>query len=158
MIPGPCDREPEILRAAREGRWTDELRGHASSCPACADALLVERFLTAEAETLAVEASPTDPGALLWRHRLAARRERAERATRPIRALERLAAGCGVATTAAALAWGWPALRAWLTPLAESVSEASRAAAASPTSAALLAAGLLLASLLLAGYSAWAEE
>jgi hypothetical protein len=82
-----CEREKELIQALRRGSLGAELERHAGSCPICADAVLVSRFLQNEFST----ADATQPGPMLpdadflwWKGQLAAKKAAVERATRSI--------------------------------------------------------------------------
>jgi len=66
------------------GQLPDELATHAAGCAVCAEALLVASFLTGQEDDADVPAA----GLVYWRAELKARREQAERAMRPMRAME----------------------------------------------------------------------
>ena len=82
-----CEREKEIIQALRRGSLSLELEKHASSCPVCADAVIVSRFLQAECSAAgAADADSVLPDAdfLWWKGQLAAKKAAVERATRSI--------------------------------------------------------------------------
>ena len=79
-----CTREHAVAAAARMGGLPEELAAHAAGCAVCAEALLVASFLSGEEERVEVPAA----GLVYWRAELKARREQAERAMRPMRAME----------------------------------------------------------------------
>jgi len=101
-----CRHEPEVARALREARWTDELASHAASCASCREAARVAAWLQAVALGAEAEAAPADPGRLWSRGVLArevVRRQRlARRAARPVLWFQRTAA---VVAGAATVAW-----------------------------------------------------
>ena len=64
-----CDREIEVIKAARTGFWPEHLRSHAESCEACAEALLVSHYLNEEAASAlntAEAISPLPEAGLVW--------------------------------------------------------------------------------------------
>jgi hypothetical protein len=146
----PCPHTAELVAAVRRGAPGERAAAHAAACHACADALLVARFLAAEATAAAAEARPPDPAVVLWRARLARRHDAARRALRPIAVWERIAAGtvvAGAAAFAAADLGGLGRLGALV------------AAAGGALAAALpLAAALLLALAAGGAWWAWLEE
>ena len=160
-----CPHETAVLGAQRTGEWSAALRGHAESCPGCADALLAASYfgaLATDVEALARDqADLPDPSRLLWRARLRQRADAAagaaSRATWPIRLLNRLTAAVGVVAAAGLLVHQRPRLGGWFASLRRSVP-LETAATASPEALALAAGGLLFALLLFALYSSWAEE
>ncbi|MBL8174993.1 MAG: hypothetical protein JNK48_10000 [Bryobacterales bacterium] len=79
-----CPQEHAVAAAIRAGALPDDLAGHAASCRVCAEALLIASFLH-----LPEEEAPVPPACLVYRRaELRARREQAERALRPVRAME----------------------------------------------------------------------
>ena len=103
-----CDREAEVVRAARTGEWSDDLRSHARDCADCADATLVAAFFAAE--DLRPAGPLPDPGLSWWKAQLQVRRDAVARATRPITFVEKGALVLGGAAALAALGWVWPVL------------------------------------------------
>lgn len=154
-----CARTPEVLAA--RGSLSAELRRHLAACPACADAALAGSHLDALAADLAPRARLSDPGRLYWRARLRSRAEEArrasERATWPIRVLDRLSWALGALVAVGLVARQWPRLAGWARELRGSLPEIA-VGNPSPEAVALAAGGLLLALLLYAVYSVWAEE
>jgi hypothetical protein len=169
----PCPRLDEILRAAG-CPLPAELERHAAACRECADARLVDGLLraAAAARQLAPPALP-DAAAVLWRARLRARADRAERAVRPIALLDKLGYAVAAAVLGAlALGQGTPAA-AWPRALLRALGEAAaaapgaapRAPAAATAAAAMTPAGLAVAAVLLVAppllwglYRSWADE
>ncbi len=162
-----CEREQEVVRAVRSGRWpgaADEaLRRHALSCPVCAEVALVAEFLRRE-EALESSVALPDPGLLWWKAEILAQREARERAAQPIAVAERAAAACGIIVLLAALFWEWPRLHAWALQLNVSwrlrdAMEAIAGLASGPSNTVFVmsaAACLALAAFVL--YIVWAEE
>jgi len=98
-----CDREATLLARLREGRADEEDRRHLESCPDCALAASSDRWMSEAADRLRPRHLPS-PGSLLFRARLRARREAAERALRPLAIWRRLAlAGAAACLGAIAL-------------------------------------------------------
>jgi hypothetical protein len=105
-----CDREAEVVRAARSGEWPEEVREHTRDCAECADAALVAAFLARE--DLQPGGPLPDPDRIWWKAQMQARRDAVKRATRPITFIEKGALVLGGAAALAALPWAWPALSA----------------------------------------------
>jgi hypothetical protein len=104
-----CARETAVLTAARSGDWSEELRRHASDCRACSEALFVERLLVAEAtENLPALSALPDPGVIWHSARPQVRQRQLERATWPIRLVEKLSLACGAVALAAGTKLAWP--------------------------------------------------
>ena len=148
----PCPHTAELITAAHRGAPEPEHAAHAATCRECADALLVDAFLAAEATAAAAEARPPDPAVLLWRARRERRRAAAERARRPIAIWERIAAVTGLAGAAALGVAALGALDLDLGALAATAG--SDLAAALP----MAAAALLLAAAGGGAYWAWMDE
>src|SRR5690606_25619615 len=90
-----CRHEPDVTAAIVDGRWGDEtlasLREHARACSVCRDVVAVADALGPDpGEAIAIPAA----GQVLWRARVRARAEAAQRATRPLLAAQALAAAC----------------------------------------------------------------
>lgn len=161
---GRCEREPEVLREVRAGRWPqaadEELRHHAASCAVCADAVLVAQCLAREAR-LEREAPLPHPGLIWWRAEIMARRDAAGRATRPIAIAEWIGIACGLALAFAAVIFEWPKVHASaLKPgVASRLGEvvAGFASAASST-VVMMSVGACLALALFVLYIVWAES
>lgn len=79
-----CARTDELLRAEASGRLPDELAAHAAACATCADALLVGRLLSEDAEIAFSQAEVPAAAVAWWRASLAERRYEERRALRPI--------------------------------------------------------------------------
>jgi hypothetical protein len=108
-----CQRESDVIAAVSSGRWAsadDELRRHAASCEACADAhAMAETMRTLEQETLGDTQLPS-PGQVWWRAQLRARREAREAAERPVLIAQGLGAAVVIGLIAALISWQWPAM------------------------------------------------
>lgn len=147
-----CPHTAELLGAARRGAPEPEHRAHAVTCRRCADALLVDAFLAAEATAAAAEARPPDPAVLLWRARRERRRAATERALRPIAIWERIAWITGLA---GAVVLG----AAVLGGLGPDLGTLAAAAGGDLAAALPLIAGALLLAVAGGGaYWAWIEE
>ena len=114
----PCDLEPDIVRACREDRWSDDLRRHAAECPSCSELVLVTEALRRHASSVEAELPLPDPGFLWWRAQLQSRAAAAERATRIIVWVQRLAIASCVALVVLGLLRLWPTITRWLSSLA----------------------------------------
>jgi hypothetical protein len=101
MKENDCGKEQELVAALRGGRLNAQLLGHAGSCPACGEVLLVAKFLHEESASLDRELRLPD-ATTIWRKAQARAREKAlAKATLPIR----IARTC--AYTVAVLAAPW---------------------------------------------------
>lgn len=101
-----CECEELVVRAVRSGHWTDALRTHAASCESCAEAMLVAGLMMEDAAH--DEPAVPDAGLVWWKAELRFKRERAERALRPILFAERVATVALAAAIAAGTALLWP--------------------------------------------------
>jgi hypothetical protein len=154
-----CNLEPAVLTAERTRNWSDDLRRHLESCPDCADALMVERFLASESLEAPTDSRLPTADQVWWRADLRHRRELARRAQLPIRVLEKIAQVGGVAAAGVGLAWSAPTLLSWLGSLAPTQTTTS-GVSLSMTSALFLALGTgVVLSLILVGMETlWAED
>jgi hypothetical protein len=114
-----CPREIEILEAVSSGRWAPEissnLRDHATTCPVCRDTVEVALAFREERAAALLAARVPSAGLVWWRAEMRSRRDAVSKATRPIRIVESVAAGCAAAAALGLLLWfGLPALQALL--------------------------------------------
>jgi len=106
-----CRRELEVQQASKSGRWTHELRAHASACEACRQVALVTEALAGDSTTVPRRIAPS----IVWAKARHARARRAETLASQILVGAQLALGvAGLVALAYAgmLATGWPALGA----------------------------------------------
>lgn len=100
-----CEREQDVVRALRTGFWPEGLRAHAGSCDSCGEAMLVAAALL-EADAVQPAQVP-DAGLIWWKTELRLKREKAEKAMRPVMIAElATAAATGVALLVGG-AWLW---------------------------------------------------
>jgi hypothetical protein len=119
VTPAECPREFEILEAVSSERWPpasgSDLRDHAGTCPVCRDAIEVALAFREERAAALLAARVPSAGLVWWRAEMRSRRDAVSKATRPIRIVESVAAGCAAAATLGLLLWfGLPALQALL--------------------------------------------
>jgi hypothetical protein len=159
MNDSPCIREDEVQEALGSGRWTDELRKHASACPACTEITTVAQFMGAHSEELAGEHPLPDPSYLWWRAQLQARAVAAERATKIIVVFQRIAA-VGGALLAAFLMYSLsPQLGRWLgASVPDRLSNPLPADMAPPGLVILASIGVIGAWLAFDVYERWTES
>lgn len=157
---GPsCERESAVLAAERTGRWSDDLERHLESCPQCADALIVERFLAGEAERARAATRLPTAHQIWWRADLRLHRELARKAQLPIRVLEKAAQLGAAAAAGVGFAWSLPHLLPWLARLTPSA--ASQPAISLSRSSGLwlaLGTGVVLSLILVGLESLWTED
>lgn len=115
----PCEKEPAVLGAMRAAQWEESLRDHVAECSACSDLVLVSQFMDEEAKSsrqASHQALPS-PGVIWWKAQILSKRAAAERATRPIRTMEKAAFACAPLGLAGMILWKWTEIQTWLAPL-----------------------------------------
>jgi hypothetical protein len=156
-----CTFESDVRRAARQERWSDELRRHVGSCEECAATAAVGPWLAGFA-ALPDRQHILPAASIIWlKAQILQNQQSAERVSRPLGMLQSAAylvvAGCW----AALLNWKWSALQQWFTGLTPSrfVSAATTSGGAS-ISLTLMLMLLALASLtvMVAMHTILAEE
>jgi hypothetical protein len=154
-----CARETEVLAATRRDSWPTALRQHLRGCAPCADTVAAERVLRLAARELPGLNELPDPALLWWRSRHQYRVCQVERATLPIRLVERLTLACGAVGLAVAASLGWPlvrpALSRWLGSWA--IDFARTSPLEGPTLLLLLGSSVL-ALAVFGLYAQWAED
>lgn len=161
----PCEKEQAVLEAVQAGRWDDELRRHAASCPVCADVTLVAHVLREAHECDRAEVQLPDASRVWWKAQWLARRQAAERAAQPMALVERVAYSFGVLSLLAMAVWQWTRIQGWFRWLGD-LWYLSRSSAGEFVSVLwqqssfvlLLSAGVLLFFLTCAAYLVWADE
>lgn len=98
-----CEHEQEVARAVRTGFWSPELREHAERCEACTESMLVASWLM-ETEQQA-EVTVPEAGLVWWKAERRMRRERVERALRPVLIAERVSAAAVLAALTVSAVW-----------------------------------------------------
>jgi len=109
-----CTLEDRVLEATRSEELTDELSRHLATCRSCCDAVSIDRLLHREARTVPALPGLPDPGRIWLQARQQRLLQAADRATRPIRAAERIALAGGAVGLAVGTAMSWPMVRSWL--------------------------------------------
>jgi hypothetical protein len=140
MITTTCEWEQAVLGAVASETWTDQLRTHLTTCPACADAALVARALREIAASTPDNPLP-DPGQIWRAAARSERRQAAERVTWPITVMTWLALATGAVAAVAGAVWKWPAIQGQLAAVGRSLL-----APAPPTMAELPVAVVAVAS------------
>jgi hypothetical protein len=109
-----CRLEPDVLRAAARGEWTESLRAHVATCADCAVAAEIAPWMQQFARMDDREHKLPDPASLWVRAKLLQSTAAADRASLPITRVQiasyLVVAGCW----AALLTWKWSALSAWI--------------------------------------------
>jgi hypothetical protein len=101
-----CEFEAEVLAAAMQSHWSDELRAHVAGCAICSDVAAV-----AEAIEAGRDAAPSipDSGRVWWLAQRRAKLEAAAAADRPMLAAQVIALAC----IAGLLVGYLPGMAAW---------------------------------------------
>jgi hypothetical protein len=98
-----CEREQQVIEAARSGLWASSLRAHLQDCALCAQTELIAASLQEDAAK-AVRVLDLPPAGMVWRRAQARRREGALR-----RATQRpflIVGALGALYSAVFLLWG----------------------------------------------------
>ena len=153
-----CTLEEDVLEATRSGSMTEELSRHLATCRACSDAVSIEGLLQTEARAIPEPSRMPDPGRI-W---LQAKQQRllhaADRATRPIRAAEKIAMGAGAVGLAVGTAMSWTTVRSWLGQAVTSITTVGGSAdSVFPTNPIPIIAGTILFLVLFGLYSELVE-
>ena len=111
-----CTREIDVVEAITNGRWpagaTEELQQHAARCPVCTDVVRVALALTQDRSAALEKVQLPSAGLVWWRSEMRARRDAVNKATRPLRIVECVAAVCVIVAAAALLRWFGPSMLA----------------------------------------------
>lgn len=153
-----CSRTREVVTETA-GELSPELEKHLSSCSICSDARLVHEVLqSVDRRTPSLERLP-DATAIWWRSRHLARQTHVERATQPIRWLERIGFVAGAIGAVFGAALVWPQLKSSAAGLLASFATSGQSAAeASPVTQTLFFVTAILALVAAALYAQWAED
>lgn len=156
---GLCRLEPQIVRAAAEDRWTDQLRAHLRECDDCVAAVSVAPWMHRFARISDRDHRLPDPSVVWLKAKLLQGAADASRASRPLDFVQLFAYLVVAGGWAGLLTWRWNAVQAWLRAFTPSgiVTNAARAESLSMSFFALL---LVLASItvMLALHTIIAEE
>ena len=87
----PCVLEDQILEATRSDGLTAELSRHLATCRSCSEAVSIDNLLQSEARRAPELSRLPDPGRIWIQARQQRLLQAADRATRPIRAAEKIA-------------------------------------------------------------------
>jgi hypothetical protein len=146
MAPVECPHEASLLDALQTSAWPDRcderLLGHVAACPSCTELLAVVVPILQVHQATVRDAVVPPSGLAWWRLQARARQEAAERAVRPIAALQgvALAVALGLLAGVAGVVW-----RFWVWLAAASVEHSPSLAKAAPGAVALLTPGALAA-------------
>ena len=109
-----CRFEPDVIRAAASGEWTQSLRAHLDSCADCAAAAEVGPWMMDFARLDDREHILPDPAVLWLKAKLMQSNTMMHRVALPITRLQIGAYLTVAACWAALLTWKWPAIQAWV--------------------------------------------
>ena len=112
-----CRFEPDVLRAASSGDWSESLRAHVTTCADCAAAAEAGPWMESFARIDDREHILPDPAVLWLKAKLLQSNAVIERATLPITRLQIAAYLSVAACWAALLTWKWAAIQAWVNSL-----------------------------------------
>ncbi|HEX5413552.1 MAG TPA: hypothetical protein VFZ27_16995 [Terriglobia bacterium] len=155
-----CENESRILEALGQGvapeALDEPLRGHITSCPACAEIISVYKLFQIDNQHLCAAAPVPDAGRVWWRARLAAHRAAANQAMRPIMIAERFAVAIGSGVVIALLVFAAP----WLTGQMAHRKIFSGTIVYSFSLSSLIVSSAVVCLLLMAGalYALWTEK
>ena len=123
-----CPHEPNVLRAVKEDRWTDSLRGHLADCEDCAAAVSVAPWIDRFSRISDREHILPDPSIVWLKAQLLRGTADVARVARPMTIAQWTAYFVVAFGWAAVLMWKWTAVDAWLHSLTPSglVSNAAR--------------------------------
>lgn len=111
---GHCRYENDVVRAAREARWTETLQAHMASCEECQAAASVSAFMgMLSAEDARVRPLPS-ASAVWLKAQLMRDSMAADRVARPFTIFQWIAYFIVASGWAALMTWKWTAVRAWL--------------------------------------------
>lgn len=158
MTDRPCTLEDELLEAMRCGAMTENLSRHLETCRSCSDAVSIDNLMQIEARTTRDLSQLPDPGRIWLQARQQRLLQAADRATRPIRAAEKIALGTGAVGLAIGTAMSWPVVRSWLSQAVTTFADfGSSTEGTLPSSSIPVIAGAILFLVLFGLYSELVE-
>ena len=109
-----CRREADVLRAAREDQWTDNLRRHLLECEDCAMTASVAPWMTSFSRMSVREHRLPDPAIVWLKAKLMQGTADVARASRPLSIVQMIAYLVIAGGWAAVLTWKWGAIERWM--------------------------------------------
>lgn len=109
-----CRWEADVLRAAREDRWADNLRKHLGECDDCAMTASIAPWMTSFARIGDRDHRLPDPSIVWLKAKLIQGTADATRINRPLSIVQLVAYLVVAAGWAAVLTWKWEAIDKWL--------------------------------------------
>lgn len=135
MPHGDCPRETELLGALQAGTWPaccgEDLCAHVQACPSCSGLMDVARPLIEDRASQVRLAPVPSSAAMWWKLQRRARHDAAERAMRPILAVQAISLACAAGLLVALAGLFAPEasrVAAWLGGLGDSAAAAGAAA------------------------------
>lgn len=154
-----CAFEMEIVHAARKGSLEEWMQTHVASCPFCADAVAIDRFLNRMADDATAGRKLPDPSLLWLKSQFMQRRAAEEQALRPLAIVQRVGLFAVALGWAALIVAKWPALAGLLTSGRTAGDLVATLVAGGPSTTTIaLVAALVCATATIAFQSVFAEE
>ena len=102
-----CSQEIAVARAVRTGLWDSALRDHAAACAACKELVVAVSAMRSLAAGFEQEVERPDAG-WLWRKALLEKKQaEADRARRPLLAVEFASVSAMILASAGWMGWHW---------------------------------------------------
>lgn len=154
-----CRWEADVLRAANDDRWTENLRRHLAECDDCVAAVAVAPWMNSFARMSDRDHILPDPSVVWLKAKLLKGGADMARASRPVTIIQLVAYLVVAGGWAAVLTWKWDAVMNWARGLSPAAFVTATARAES-LSMALVAAifGLAAMTVMLAMHTILAEE
>jgi hypothetical protein len=143
-----CRHEHAVRSALAGDSWTAELLEHVAGCTTCADLMLVETFMRHHAGEVVTGVSVPDSAFVWWRAQLEARSADAQRATRIITVVQRVAIACSGLVGALGAVRYWPQLKSTVASLVPASIPSSLPSDMAPPGLVMLASLAVVAVLL----------
>ena len=112
-----CRWEADVLRAANEDRWPDNLRRHLAECDDCTATAAVAPWMSRFAGIRDHAHVLPDPSIVWLKAKLLQGSRDAARVSRPMNAVQLLAYLVVAGGWAAVMTWKWDAVQAWISSL-----------------------------------------
>ncbi len=112
-----CRWESDVLRAASENRWPDNLRRHLEECDDCMATAAVAPWMSSFAGMSDREHILPDPSILWLKAKLLQGTVDAAKAARPLNAVQMVAYLVVASGWAAVMTWKWDAVQVWMNSL-----------------------------------------
>lgn len=109
-----CRWEADVLRAANEDRWPDNLRRHLAECDECASAAAVAPWMSSFAGISDRDHILPDPSIVWLKAKLLQGTMDAARVARPMTVAQVIAYLVVAGGWAAVMTWKWDALQSWM--------------------------------------------